>query len=226
MTRRPHKDSREPDAGRGAPTNLVAGFLVRLLVVYVILAVPWPAWIGAYGQCFRAMARAVFHDNDRRELTFETTGATSDHPLDTRIEIANRALLHEDGSGPVRDLDIDAFFFAWDPTALLIALIIATPIPWRRRGMALALGLPLLQAIILILLGFCIWDESAQIGLVSLNPFWSHVAGVLQGLITEQSAMAWPAMVWIVVTFRREDWRTIGLWQRRPELANPLVASV
>jgi hypothetical protein len=202
---------REPSARAGTTPLPVAMMLLRFLAVYLLLTLPWPGWDSLYGQYFRTIARTAYPSNSRRELIFNTPGEKSARPLDTRVEIVNRTLTRPDGTAPTRDMEFDARGFSWQPTALLIALIIATPLPWSRRRRALLWGLPVLQASILILLGFCIWNESADVALVTFNPFWKTVTGTLQDLILEQSGVALPAMVWLLVTFRRED---RSLWQR------------
>jgi|GEM_PF-6617895 len=40
--------------------NPIAAFLFRFLVLYLLLALPWPGVDWVYGVCFRAMARMVF----------------------------------------------------------------------------------------------------------------------------------------------------------------------
>lgn len=193
-----------------------AVFLCRFVVIYLIFSPPWTGWDRIYGSFFRTLGGAVFHDNDQRELAFETPGKNSPRPLDTRIEIANRALLHADGSGPVRDFDLDARAFAWDPMALLAALILATAIPWRRKLRALLWGALSLQAVILLFLAFSIWNESAQIGLGHLTPFWQSAADAATDFIVTQTRLALPPLIWILVTFRREDWHPAMAPESKP----------
>ena len=195
-----------------SPRNPITLFLCRFVLLYIILVLPWPGWDRIYGAYFRALGRTVFTDNDRRELSFGTCGIDTPNPYYTRIGIVNRALMHEDGSGPVRNLDIDALAFAWKPTALLLALVLATPIPWRRRRWALLWGLLCTHIFILVFLGFCIWNESTEISLVMLTPFWKHFAGALKELMISQYNLVIPVVVWVLVTFRREDrFGSIGL---------------
>lgn len=190
--------------------NAIARFLGCFALLYILLILPWPGWERIYGIYFRVVARTFFVSNGgARELTFSTLGAQP-HPDYTRIEIVNRALMHEDGSGPVRDFDVDAIGFGWRQTALLLALIVATPLPWRRRGWALLWGLVCLHAFILIFLGFSIWDESAEVGLVTFSPWWKQIAdGARDFMLWEYSAIV-PVVIWIFVMFRREDLATIG----------------
>jgi len=119
-----------------------------------------------------------------------------------RIVIVNRALLNPDGSGPVRNLDLG---FGFLPTALLLALILATPISLRRRGWALFLGFLCMHFLILLSLNFIIWNESMEISLVNLSPFWKHISNGFRDALVTQFSAAIPVLVWIFVTLRRED---------------------
>jgi hypothetical protein len=184
--------------------NPIAMFLGRVALIYVILAIPWPGANKAYGLYFRALGRLAFSaDDGRRELSFEAAGENSPRPNDTRIVIVNKALIHPDGSGPVRNLDVS---FGWQSTALLLALILATPIPWLRRGWALLWGLLGIHGFIVMFLGFCIWSESAEISLVTLTPFWKGAVNSGKEALVGQANLAVPVLIWILVTFRREDW--------------------
>jgi len=180
-------------------------FLCRLAVVYVLLLLPWPGFREFYGAYFRAFGGMIFAgQTERSEMTFETPEPNSPRPQDTRIVIVNKALMNFDGSGPVRNLDFDALAVGWKPLALLTALIIATPIPGRRRIRALAFGMLAIHTFLLLFLAVAIWNESTEISLVSLTPFWKSAANEAKDMLVHQIGLA-PLLVWVLVTFRRED---------------------
>lgn len=180
-------------------------FLCKFVVLYTLLVLPWPGWEGIYGSFFRGLARPVFGSvRGERELTFERLGEPP-HPGYTRIEIVNRRLMHADGSGPVRNLDLDPLGFGWKPTALVLALVAATPIAWRRRWRALLWGFACIQVIVLCFLAFRIWYESAEVALVTFTPFWKNAADGFNDLVIWQYTLVFPVVVWIFVTFRGED---------------------
>ena len=98
----------------------IAAFLCRFAVIFLVLALPWPGVNSAYISCFRALAGMILSgDNGRRELSFESREANSEHSSGFRVEIVNPRLMHSDGSGPVRSVDVD---FNLQPAALLVAL--------------------------------------------------------------------------------------------------------
>jgi hypothetical protein len=183
----------------------IALFFCRFVLLYLVLVIPWPGWERIYGNGFRAVGRILFASKSGlRELTFGPLGQAP-HPWYTRIVIVNRNMIHADGSGPVRNFDLDALAFGWKPAALLLALVVATPISWRRRGWALLWGLLAIHAIILLFLGFSIWNESTEVSLVVLSPFWKQTADAIKDFVLSQYSVVMPLVAWILVTFRMED---------------------
>ena len=179
--------------------------IVRFLVVYVLLSIPWPGFTQAYSACFRAVTGAIFtRFSGSNELTFEKLEGNQPHQWDTRIEIANPVLMHPDGSGPVRDVDFGAHGFGWRPMAMLIALVITTPLPWPRRRRVLLVGAISLHVFILFSLGVWIWVESAELALVTLTPFW-QAAATGADLLLGQLGLGIPLLIWFLATFQRED---------------------
>lgn len=150
------------------------------------------------------LARVVFSmDTGRRELGFQSLKQEHGTSL-TRIEIANRNLMARDGSGPVRNLDMDTDGF-WRTTVLLVALIVATPISWQRRAYAMIWGCLAVQGFILLTVAFSIWNESRYVELMKLSPFWQDLADNIQNALLSQLSLAVPALIWVLVTFRRGD---------------------
>jgi len=184
-------------------------FLVQFTLIFLILAVPWPGWNKAYGVYFRALGRTIFTDSPVRELNFETAEENGKPQEYTRIVIVNRARMHADGSGPVQNLDLEASGF-WRPTALLVALILSTSIPWRRRLWALFFGLFWIHLILILFLGFCIWNESTEIGLVALSPFMKLFCNGFKEALLAQFSITIPVTVWVLVAFHRGDIRRHG----------------
>ena len=184
-------------------------FLLRLVLVYGLLILPWPGVSDCYGAFFRGLGRLVFSSEDgRRELDFEK-GISRPAMSMTRIVIVNRALMARDGSGPVRNLDMDTGGF-WGMTALLVGLVAATPVSWRRRLRALIWGEVAIHGFLLCTVAFSLWNEGRYVTLVSLSPFWQSTADKLQDTLLSQLSLAVPVLVWLLVTFRREDYKLLA----------------
>lgn len=195
------------------PRRVFMGFLWRFALLYGVLIAPWPGFNENYGRCFRRVGEWVFaREEGLRLVHFEPVPAPLCRGLDTRILLARRDQLDAHGSGPVRYLELDTRGVGWVPTALIVALIIATPVPWRRRGGALVAGFLAVQAFVVFSVADYIWNHSAEMGLVVHGSAWKRVvAGLEETLITQMGAsFVVPVLLWLLITLRRHDvaeWR-------------------
>jgi len=121
--------------------------------------------------------------------------------------MANRDLLDHESRGRTFTLAVDAWQMGWVPTAFFLSLTLATPIPWRRRLWAVFWGLLWIHVFILLTLGIFIWNESTRLSLVTLTPFWKEMADRLEELALAPVGPSFfaAALIWILVTFRRQD---------------------
>ncbi len=185
------------------------GAVGRFVVIFCLLIAPWPGWNDLYRDYFQALAETAFsRQDDQRVVGFQPHvvqhGFSS---LDLQMTLGNRALVDSNGNGKAEIMGLDTRSLGWMPTALTIALILATPVPWRQRAWALFWGLILIHAFILFSLQVWIWDESPDVSLFDLSPFWKEVVDDLQyTLITQLGAsFSVPILIWILVTVRREN---------------------
>jgi hypothetical protein len=180
-----------------------AGFLWRFVLIYGLLIAPWPGWNAVYGRWFRAFNQLVFASNDRRILRFEPAPGERP-PLDTLILLANREKEDARGQAQGKRLGLDSRGIGWVPTALFASLTLASPVGWRRRTRALVIGLLVLHCYLVFSVGCYIWNQSTDLGLVTLSPFWKAVAGGLEETLVTQLGASFviPAILWLLVTFR------------------------
>ncbi len=184
----------------------IVRFLVLFAVIFCVLILPWPGWMEGYMAVFRTMGAWCFtRDGGEREVLFVDFPDKAARATFMRIEIANRSLLQPDGSGPVRNLDFDVRRLGWMPPALLIALVLASPLPWKRRVVALCWGVLWVQLVVMTFLAFAIWNESSEVGLVTMSPFWKAIACEWQHNFIAQFSLAAPVVLWLLVTFRSAD---------------------
>ncbi len=187
----------------------VIGAVARFAIIFGLLILPWPGWNGIYGGYFRALGQAAFSRQDAQRIVLfqphELHHGFS--TLDSQMTLGNRALTDNSGKGQAQRIDLDTRSIGWMPTALTMALILATPVPWRQRAWALAGGLLLIHAFILFSLQVWIWDESPALSLIDLSPFSKRIMDELEyALITQMGAsFSVPILIWILVTIRREN---------------------
>ena len=193
--------------------KLILSFLLWFVVIYGVLIFPWPGWNDLYSQAFRGVGNGLFgSDQGSRVVHFEAFRQTQGFAsIDSRIILGNRDLIDATGKAPACLLGIDPRSIGWTPTALTLALIAATPIPWQRRLWGMVVGFVLIQVFIAATVWVYIWNESTNISLITLSPFWKPVADALQYTLVTQMGISFtvPVLIWIAVVFRRDDVRPI-----------------
>jgi len=96
----------------------------------------------------------------------------------------------------------------------MLALILATPITWKRKGWSVLWGMMLVHVffvfsqIILILFFFSYHQEQL---VVTFSPFWQDVLSATVNIVIGDiwTLYVVPILIWILVTFRRSDWRML-----------------
>jgi hypothetical protein len=188
-------------------THRRLAFGLRFIFLFGMLVAPWPGWNDHYADFFRSFGqRFLNRENIPRLVSFSpSTGPTGG--LDTRLTLANRAQRDASGHGMLLTTSLATRSIGWIPTALTVALIMSTPIPWGRRVSALVLGLVLVHVFILFCLQTWVWSNSSQISLMNLSTFWQRVADELNYAFLNQlgASFAVPVLIWILVTFKQRD---------------------
>lgn len=202
------------------PLKLVGKFLVVFLLCFGLLTWPRPKLEEAYAQFYQYSGNKVFDP-------FGSSGRVHFHPppdagvkSDTAISLMNQQ------NGARTRFHTNSRFIAYVPTALVVSLILATPIRWRRRLWALLWGLLLINAFIIIRLflqilgafsGVILTDAGVALSsdhpLVIFSPglFWMRCLGFLLVVFLVSSAgnFVVPVFIWALATFRPRDWRKI-----------------
>jgi exosortase/archaeosortase family protein len=186
-------------AGRPSASPRSPFLAVRFVLVFGLLLLPWPGLTERSGDALRSLGMAAYGGSQSaREITFEPLGSHM-----TRIVIVNQRLMNADGSGPVRNLDFNTSAFFWQPFCLFFALTMATAMLTRDRLLALGLGGGGLLGYLLLALSFAIWNESTEVSLVTLAPFWKGVANEAEAALVRQLSMAAPVIVWLLSAIPR-----------------------
>ena len=200
------------------PIKRIAGFFLLLLFLYGLLIVPWPGLQRTYTAIYRAAANSVFG-------SFGPDGKVRFRPLadghrkkDTEIVLYRRGLL------VAPKFEHSALMVGYLPTIEVVALILATPIPWFRRCKALLWGMFAVHAFIFLRLGITLvywFSMDEPWALFRPSPFWSSALNGSYEVLAESPMLnfAGPVFIWILVTFRRSD---VDTWCR---VTHPVVPS-
>ena len=185
----------------------IGGFFLRLLCLYALLMVLWPVVKSGYTTAYRASANLLFG-------SFGSGGMVEFRPLSEEIKFKDTEVLLRHQREPNRAawIRISSRYTCYVPTVTLIALVLATPISWSRRCWALLWGLIFVHVVailfhITILLDKFSYDN--PIHAVDLSP-WAKTAVLYVKSTIWASVLLFhfviPALIWILVTFRRSDW--------------------
>jgi hypothetical protein len=191
------------------PEKNIFGIIARFAIIFAVFISPWPGIDELYSRYFMALGTAFFSSDDGRRLvefrSHELVHGFS--KLDVQMIVGNRDLADSSGKGQVRESEFDARSIGYIPTALTLALILSTPLAWRRRLLSLLYGLVLVNALILLSLQVRIWEVSPDLSLLTLSPFWKRVVDELDYALVTQIGVSFsaPVAIWILVTFRRRD---------------------
>jgi hypothetical protein len=180
----------------------VVAFLLQFAALYGLLIAPWPGWRAAYGRFFRGLTGAVFaSDGGPTIVRFRPAEKPPRPEIYLEILLAQRAEIDAAGNARTRVLGLDTRAVGWVPTALLVALIAATPLPWSRRWRALLTGGLLVHGYLLVLVACYLWNESAGMVPVSFLPFVSPLGEFLEETFVSQIGPSFvvPTLIWFLV---------------------------
>lgn len=197
----------------------VGGFFVRFLLLFVMAVLPWPGLNDAYGGAFRAGANLLFESfgSDRTirflppgplkrtDLPRDFTLPATNEVVDTRIELGSRANPQQ-----VVYSQIGSRHVGYIPSAFLLALILATSVPWRQRLNAVLLGLVALNVYVAFRVAVSLTYSFCQghpLALFAPSPFWAGAIGHLFHLFVTSltGSFLGPILLWPILTLRRGD---------------------
>ena len=187
-------------------------FLLRCTLLFALLVAPWPGWYQAYGEAFRVLAGKCLRHPGGGGLAKFTRNPPSSDGLDLTIYLTNASLVNETGAARATWVKLKSRVLGLIPTALLIALIFATPVSWWRRARALGWGLVWCHGYILAALFITICQQyqaaPSGLGVFEWSPLGRRIIGALHEILVEHigTQMAFTVVVWVLVTFSREDW--------------------
>ncbi len=188
--------------------RLIVGFFLRLLPLYVLFVIPWPGLKQTYAHCYGAVATVVFG-------SLVPGGSVRFEPMskpmkgyDVEMHLVN---VGTDAKQAALVSSRDPAYFQ---TAFLVSLILATPLPWRRRLMSLLAGTALVhlaiffKVLLTVLHGFSL----DRVALLSPDPPWDTVLSALNRVAVADivSLLTIPVMIWILVSFRQADWEQLA----------------
>ena len=185
------------------------GFFLRLILIYGLLIVPWPGLNPGYLTFFRAGGNLLFGSFGPSATVRFVDESPPQDSWSTKLTFENRL----NGRGGGIYYEARQGYLA---TALVSALILATPVSRRRKGWAILWGLLLANAFVALRIHLGLLDLFSRPGdpmaMFSFSPFWKDALqlSVLISTASPELTFVVPVFIWIVVTLRRGDlerWR-------------------
>lgn len=183
-----------------------AGFVVRLLMIYGVLCIPWPGIRQGFAALYRYAANGFFGSFGSDGVAHFQSAPTRPNNFDSQIQLLKR---DTPKLGTARHDSIRTGYF---PIAETIALVLATPIPWQRRWKALLFGILLANGFVALrvyIILIYLFSVERPWALYKPSPFWNEVLTRVYDFIAifPVAPFLVPVLIWILVSFNGEDVR-------------------
>ncbi len=203
-------------------TKLIIGFFIRFILLYGVLMGLWPVAYDSYGVFFKGGAELLYG-------SLGSSRAVQLRPLppSERLDDNDTQLVFKTGaSRNWRSTKISVRDIGYLSTTVLVGLVIATPIPWRRRVRALLAGLVLLHGVMALRLGILIaalFDRVSPAPWITPDSFWGKAvdAGIVRFSLGQPIAYIVSILIWILVSLHRDDLTMILSGRRNPPGKSP-----
>lgn len=184
------------------PARRIAGFGLRFLLVYGALVAAWPLLAHVHRPAYCALGNVLFGGGEA-SARFRPLDGAQDLDIEVRLTKRGPPLV----SAVMKN---DSRLVAYMPLVSLVALVLASPISWRRRRRALWLGLALVTAFVAVRMSLPIRRDFSRPDALQV-----HHPGALGRWLLDVSERALldapasffvvPVLIWILVALRRED---------------------
>jgi hypothetical protein len=193
-----------------SPFKPVAAFFVKVVVIYALLMVPWPGVQQGFASLFcyaGNSAFCIFGSAGRTRFRVLDPPPANKNAVDWEIKLENLRTR----AGGTFDQDRSTRKMGYLPAAFAASLVLATPIPWRRRLAAIVWAMALMIAFVGLQLTLSLVDAFSKPDVFNqfeLGLWAKRLLGVLLLVVVKSPVTAYiaPVFVWILVTFRRTDW--------------------
>lgn len=187
-------------------TKPILKFLLVFVLVYGILIAAFPLLRDQTGIYISNLGNKFLHSPAHNALvSFYKTS----EKLDVEILVGN---ITQEVNGSVLSFreKLNSYGYAYLPTALLIALVIASPVSMKRKLLSLTFSILFLHMLLLFrmyiqILHIC--NQNISLNLINPGPFfrnfidWMHAYFVGYGVVM----LFVVVFIWLAVTFRKED---------------------
>lgn len=205
------------------PPKRLGLFFVFAGLLYAAFMAPWPGVERAYAKLYRGTCNVVFArfwfwpDGGVRFLNIKTLQPGDLPPgaprffaigtFDTLMELRSRR-----APGSIGFLRTSSRYVGYESTAVVLALVLATPLPWRRRSWALLWSFLAVHAFIALRITLTLaakgFAADKKYALFELGPLARGVLTRAEHVLSDNPTVSIvaPALIWFVLAFRHVLW--------------------
>ncbi|OQY29140.1 MAG: hypothetical protein B6244_04705 [Candidatus Cloacimonetes bacterium 4572_55] len=191
-------------------------FIIKVSAIYILLMIPWPGLTEGYTHLYRGVGNVIFHSL-WNEGVVEFTEIPTDNleDQDTMIILQKRAQPGDNRPRSRGKIFSSSRYNTYVPTILVIALILAAPLPLPRKMGALLIGIFAVNCFALFKLWVLIYDAftPTEIDLIQISPlFKSILSGTLRILNYIETGFIIPIFIWLPIFFFALPQKDRGTW--------------
>ncbi len=195
----------------------VAGFALRFAFFYGVLMAPWPGLTETYGGFYRAIVQITVVSSDPQRSVvvrrYQPGKPLSASAMDTEILHRVPGTPGISRAGATRSIR-SSRSTGYMPTALAFALMLASPMSWKRRVSGLAVAALMMTLFVAAMPAFQIYEafepERTHFLISQLPwlaaPWRTIVHGFAQFSLWMGPYYLVPTLVWLLLAFEPEDW--------------------
>ena len=196
------------------PMRTAMLILLKATLIYIVLMVAWKPLAPAVASTFRATSNIATAGVYRGAIQIRyTPGTVGQRDADTIVHYHNVKQRTASSAG----INISSWYYAYVPLTMILALTLATPIPWKRRLRALILGSIIMFVLIMLGQMLIVYDKLTGVPIASpvqVSQAWDRIIATAASIFAELPGSFFiPIIVYALATFRR--WELITLFGMR-----------
>ncbi len=198
----------------------LAYFAIVFICLFLCLALASTALIGPAKSVYKALGSSAVSSIINKKPERQRIAEVVDDPQSVnslRVNVQYHDKVNADGIVPVKYTIIDIFREAMVPMVFVISLILATPIPYRRRLVALLYGFLIVQAYILAKFFVLTFDNYRAPDFTAYHfpgiiDFFVYLSAKFFAVTGYSSSVIVPLLIWIISTFRTPEIASLRDW--------------
>lgn len=125
----------------------LTGFLIKTVVLYILLTLPLSFLEKNYTKFYISVSKACFTKIHDTGFVFFLPGKDNSN---ITLQVGNKAIRQDDGTYRASISEVNTRIRGYIPTALLVALLLATPFGWKRKIVNLILGISFFTLLVML----------------------------------------------------------------------------